>query len=468
MKPSVSRRGLLQVGTLSIAGLVLAACSSSPPPSPTAAAAQPASSTGATPTSQSAAAPAAPTVAKAASAASSKEPASITWSGWGDIEEQTLYKNIIAAFMQTNPNIKVTQIHIPGAGEYGQKLFPMIAAGNAPDDIRTGTQFFPDMFYQKAILDLSPYFKASPELLDSKQYFTALYNIYQMDGKYYGTVLGPTVTLMYYNVDVFNKAQLDPPSDAWTYDDFVNAAKKLTTQSGGRTTQFGGDSTLSPYTFWESMIWSKGGEVFDQMRSPTKCLLDQPPAVATFAWMQDMVWKEKVTPTAAEAQGFAGGFNSGRIAMSIDGSYQIPARRKITAFKWDIAPMPKDKTRVVTDYAGAVVVYGKTKFPDAAWEMAKYIDQDKAQQLIAENGLNTPMMTKWADSDTFLKSPGSPPHHKVRVDEMAYARNRDAYFPKWNEALNKVWTPEIDKLMLNKQTPAQTGKNLTQETEKMF
>ena len=468
MKPSVSRRGLLQAGTLSIAGLVLAACSSSPPPSPTAAAAQPASSAAAAPTSQTAAAPAAPTVATAASAASAKEPASIAWSGWGDIFEQTLYKDIIAAFVKENPNIKVNQIHIPAAGEYGQKLFPMIAAGNAPDDIRTGTQFFPDMYYQKAMLDLTSYFKASPELLDVKQYFTSLYEIYQMDGKYYGTVLGPTVTLVYYNVDLFQKANLEPPNDSWTYDDFVNLAKKLTVQQGGKTTQFGAANTINAREFWEGLIWSKGGELFDQMHDPKQCLLDKPEAIASFQWIQDLVWKDKVAPTAAEAQGFVGGFNSGKIGLEIQGSWAIPARKKITAFKWDLAPMPMDKTRFVTHYAGAVIVYGKTKFPDAAWELAKYVQSDTAQKLIAENGLNTPMMIKWADSDAFLKAPGSPPHHKVRVDEMAYSRNRDAYFPKWNEAQTKVWTPEIDKLMLNKQTPDVTGKNMTQETDKLL
>ena len=457
MKTSLTRRQFVHWLVVGTAGAALAACGRTQQTEVPKAVSTPAA-TGAT---------VAPEPTTAPATAAPKQPASIVLSGWGNVEELNLYKNIIAAFMQDNPDVKVDLLGIPDAGEYGQKLFPMIAAGTAPDCIRTGTQFFPGLYAQGALLDLTPYFEKSPEMLDPNLYFTDLYDIYRMDGKYYGTILGPTVMLMYYNADLFAKAGVQPPTDSWTLADYVEAAKQLTVRDGDRIIQYG-SNVVTAREVWEGIVWSKGGQIFDDMRKPTKCLLDSPEAIDTFRWMQDLVYKHKVAPTTAQLQGLEGGWDSGRIAMELTGSWSINTRRKITAFKWDLAHQPKDKYRVACHFAGAVVVYAKTKFKDASWALARYFQSDRAQKLIAEDGLNTPMMRKWAESDTFLKLPGAPPHHRVRVEVMQYSRNRDAYFPAWQEVQSKVWAPEIDKLMLNKQSPEETAQNITKGTNALL
>ncbi len=78
---------------------------------------------------------------------------------------------------------------------------------------------------------------------------------------------------------------------------------------------------------------------------------------------------------------------------------------------------------------------------------AAYYQGDRAQEMYTRDGLNTPIMRKWATSPVFLELDGAPPHHSARVDAMEYSRNRDFYFAAWTEVRNKAFNPEMDKLM---------------------
>jgi multiple sugar transport system substrate-binding protein len=180
-------------------------------------------------------------------------------------------------------------------------------------------------------MDLTNYFQATPELLDDKLFFTDLYRIYTVDGKKYGTVLGPNVIALYYNKDLFEKAQVDPPNENWTYEDYTTTAKKLT-QGEGPAKVWGSSLTFQNREEWQPVVWCFGGELFDKEEYPTKCLIDSPETANAFRWIQDLVYKDKAAPSAAEFQAIQGGFNSGLIAMEIDGTWDVNARRKITAF----------------------------------------------------------------------------------------------------------------------------------------
>ena len=282
----------------------------------------------------------------------------------------------------------------------------------------------------------------------------------------YATVIGPNVMAAYLNVDLLEKAGFEYPGMDWTYDDYVEMAVKMTGGEGLKK-QFGATNAYW-WMVWESMLWARGGKIFDKEKFPTKCLLDSPEMVDTCAWLQDLVFKHEAAPTAAEAAGFEGGWNSSRIGIEITGTWAVNARRKITAFKWDLAHLPKAKVNAVCHAAGGVVISAVTKHPDEAWAHAAYYQSDRAQKLFAENGLNTPIMRKWAESDTFLKLEGTPPHHKVRVDAMEYSRNRDFYFKNWSEVRGKVWNPEMDKLMTNKQTPEETARNMAEGSQALL
>lgn len=393
------------------------------------------------------------------------EEVTIRFAGWGNVEELALYDNIAALFMEENPNVTVETIGLPG-GEYGEKLFTWIASGNPPDNLRVGTQYFPTLYEDDVVADLTSYFTAMPELLDDTKYLTQLYDIYTMSGKKYATVLGPNVMALYYNVDLFEEAGVEAPTMEWTYDDYVDAAIKLTAGDGVNKTW--GATNGYWWMIWESMLWARGGDLFDAERDPTKCTLDSPEMVETCAWLQDLVHTHKAAPTTAEASGLEGGWNSGRVGMEINGTWAVNARRSIDAFRWDLAHLPMADKHAAAHAAGGIVLPKSTEHPDEAWALAAYHQSDAAQELYARDGLNTPIMLKWAESDVFLNLEGAPAGHKTRIDAMEYSRNRDFYFGEWTEVLNKVFAPEMDKLMANDQTPEETARNMAEGANELL
>ncbi|MCD6290891.1 MAG: extracellular solute-binding protein, partial [Anaerolineae bacterium] len=294
----ISRRGMLKGLGLTMVGMALAACAPSMPKEGL--------------------------VAEKPKEKPAKEgPVTIRFSGWGNVEELTLYDNIAKAYMEENPNVKIETIGLPGS-EYAQKLFAWIASGNPPDCIRTGTQYFPTLWADGVLLDLTPYFEATPELLDDKLYMTKLLEIYEMDGKKYATVIGPNVMATFLNMDLLEKVGLEYPSPEWTYNDYVEMAVKMTGGEGVRK-EFG-SSNAYWWMVWESMLWARGGDLFDREKNPTKCLLDSPEMIDTLRWLQDLVWTHKAAPTVQEASGLEGGWNSGRIGMAINGTWAVNAR----------------------------------------------------------------------------------------------------------------------------------------------
>jgi len=393
------------------------------------------------------------------------EKVKIRLSGWGNTEEITLYENIAKAHMEEDPSLEIEVIGLPFS-DYETKLFTWIASGDPPDCLRTGTQFFPTLWADGALLDLTPYFDEMPELLDDELYFTELYDIYQMEDRLYGTILGPTVMIGYYNKTIFEQAGVEPPNAEWTYDDYAQVAKELTQGEG--VNKIWGSTNYYGRLQWQSQLWARGGEIFDKVRNPTKCLLDSDEMVETVQWFHDMVYVHRAAPTDADASALEGGWNSGRVAMELGGSWAINARRKIEAFEWDLFHFPREKVQATCHLAGAVVLSKDGKHHDQAWAHAAFYESDRAQKMFAEDGLNTPMMRKWAESETFLKLEGAPEHHVIRVDAMEYSRNRDFYFEKWREVQTKVWAPEMEKLMLDQQTAEETVKNMAEGTQALL
>lgn len=393
------------------------------------------------------------------------EPILIRFAGWGNIEELTLYENIAAAHMEEDPGIRIESLGFPGS-DYAQKLFTWIASGDPPENLRTGTQYFPTLWADDVLLPLTEYFHLDANLLDDAQYMTNLYDIYTMDDDMFATVIGPNVMAVYLNMDMVDAAGLDYPAEDWTYDDYTAMAVAMAGGEGmGQTF---GSSNAYWWMVWESQLWARGGDLFDQVYSPTRCLLDSPEMTATCQWLQDLVHVHGAAPTAGEAAGFEGGWNSGRIGMEITGTWAVNARRKITAFNWDLAHLPRDRFQAAAHAAGGIVIPRTAGHPDVAWSHAAYHQGDRAQEMYARDGLNSPIMRKWAASPVFLELEGAPPHHSARIDAMAYSRNRDFYFAAWTEVRNKAFNPEMDKLMTGEQTPAETARNMAARAQEIL
>lgn len=452
----LSRRQFLRLAVTAAAGSAVAACAPAAPP----AAAPPT----AAPAAAATAVPAKPAEQKPATQPPAAATKKVSFTTWGSIGEVQLNKDIAEAFKKDNPGTDVEIIHVPD--QYFPKLLISIASGTAPDVWYLGADNFPELLAKDTILDLTPYFQLNPELTDPKVYTTMALDAFSMAGKRYATVNGTNTIVIYYNKDMFDKAKVPYPGEDLTWDTLVELAQKLVVRKGETLDQYGLLSSTGWWEYWPPMIWSNGGKWFDQQEKPTKCLVNSEPGVKTFRYLQDLIHKFKVAPTPAEAQALSqatrgGLFPTGKVAMQMTGSWSVADWSKIDAFKWDMQHLPKGSASRKSSWAvGGYVINKVTKDKDLAWAYAKYYMSETAQKMIGADGLITPEMRKVAESDAFLKKPGFPEHHRVRYDAVEYSPHRSPITSKWAEITGKAWQPELDKLLLNQQTPEETAKKM--------
>src|SRR5262249_9104962 len=159
----------------------------------------------------------------------------------------------------------------------------------------------------------------------------------------------------------------------WTMQTVLDAAKELTLWKKGapKPDQWGFVSHTSR-DFFDPLIYADGGRVLSE--DHTKCLLDQPAAMATVQFLVDMIYKYKVSPAPASYQNQPDPFSAGRAAMISYASWYTLTLNPIKRFPWDMALMPKGKVkRVVLNEPDGIVISQKTQQLDEAWQLAKYI-----------------------------------------------------------------------------------------------
>jgi multiple sugar transport system substrate-binding protein len=101
-----------------------------------------------------------------------------------------------------------------------------------------------------------------------------------------------------------------------------------------------------------------------------------PEAVRAVEWLRARHWDDKTMPTSLAIQKVAPreAFYTQRLAMVEDGSWALKDILSHTSFRLGVAPMPAGPARratlATTDGFG---IFAGTKYPDAAWELMKFL-----------------------------------------------------------------------------------------------
>ena len=102
----------------------------------------------------------------------------------------------------------------------------------------------------------------------------------------------------------------------------------------------------------------------------------EPEALAALEWLRARMWDDRVMATLPEVQRMkpCEAFNSGRIAMVEDGSWDLKTILTGARFRVGVAPFPAGPSRKVTlATTDGFGIYAGTKYPDAAWELLKFL-----------------------------------------------------------------------------------------------
>jgi hypothetical protein len=196
------------------------------------------------------------------------------------------------------------------------------------------------------LADISPYL-ASDKDVKLTDFFEAATKDYNVGGKQYGLPREATTTNLVYNKELFAKNGVSLPDESWTWETYLDAAKKMTGGTGAQATWgtagWAGVGAAPYYPYIK--VWQEGGDIVDATRQ--KFTLHQSPAVDQMQWIADLINKQKVHPfgDSFPGQNMAEAWNTGRIGMVP--SISVYANFNKATFEWDIAPIPKGKSRVI-------------------------------------------------------------------------------------------------------------------------
>ena len=349
------------------------------------------------------------------------------WSGDAGQEEDRIVEDALRAYEQTHPGVRVERINPGDAGSFYTKLQTMMAAGTPPDVFYCGDERLPSLASMGVLRPLDDLIEADREQgrgagLDD--FYPVVLDAYRWDGErtgagpLYGLPKDFTTIGFYYNKDLFRRAGVPEPSDDWTWDEFLTAARAVASLDG---------CTGAEFVTWPRMLRlylaTQGCDVLAEdgstltVREPD--VLEALEQLATWRHVEDNTLTSGKSRVATGATVFL----TGRVGMAGPfGRWVVPSYRQIEAFEWDFAPMPRGSERANVIASVAWSVSSRTEHPQESWELVRALCSPESQDGLARLGLAMPSRRSIAESAAFVDPTAAPSRDEVFLDQVAVAR----------------------------------------------
>ena len=394
-----------------------------------------------------------------------QQPVTLRFMYWGSAFEKQAIEAMARKFEAENPGIKIQTEHVPN--DYMTKMNTLIAAGKEPDIAYMGMGDALPLAQKGKILDLTSYAKQNPEL---GQRIPELMGYYA-PGKTIGSSTAGESMQIFYNKQMFKDAGIAAPpvtaATAWTWDQFVSTAKKLTLdRSGKNATQAGFDpkdikqygvSMGTWWAIWLPLLASNGAAITDA--TGTKYAMNSQQAVEVFQKMQDLIYKDHVAPTPTQMATFpitAQQLQTKRVAMVIDGQWSL---LDMAASKVDfgMGVLPKFKTPKTAILGAGTVIFASTKNKEAALKFYLF-HNDPTKVDLFKQGLWMPLQKKYYTNaaliDSWSQNDVHPPEFKTAVIDYvmknaikqpdAVLKNYNKIDPVITAGLDGLWQGKVD------------------------
>jgi multiple sugar transport system substrate-binding protein len=421
--------------------------------------------------------------------AASGGPATITYAYWGDQNEETTTTALLKLFMDKNPNVTVQGQRFGSNTEFNDKITTLAASGTLPD---VSTFYEPNVLtwgMNGQFVDLTDFYKKAAPKLDAIKFVTP-------DGKIVGISVANEIMVIWYSKKIFDAAGLPYPpaeaSKAWSWDQFVTVAKKLTKDVNGKTPNDSGfdKDNIRTFGFWVTQWWmpwltlaaSNGGGMVSA--DGKKLTMGDPATIDAIQKMADLINVHHVSPVPG-SQNMPGAIGtallSGQVAMAMDGTWDlltIGTTKEEQGLDFGIGVLPYMKKLVTTSVGTPIVVYKSTKHLDASLGLLGFLMDPNSSLPLLQNGIWLPNEKRWYTDSALLEkwtgNPRHPPEYKTAVVDFAlnYAHQLPLYFvptfAKMDDvieaALGQVWLGQksaqdvISNEIMPKITPIFQGK----------
>jgi multiple sugar transport system substrate-binding protein len=311
-----------------------------------------------------------------------KEQVKLKFSCW-DYETSGYDKEIIETFKKMNPDIGIEVLDI-AAKEYADKLTVMLAGGEAIDVFYAkDPSSFAGMVLKNQIMPIDEL--VAKDNLNLEPYGSMMEKL-KIDGKLYGLPYRSDYWLLFYNKDLFDQAKIPYPTNDWTWNDFKETSKKLTSGEGNNKIYGSYIQTWASAYFLMGLQKGAGNMVegsYSMLKDGLELLCD--------IQLKDKSAADYATNKSMGAH-YRGIFEKGNVGMLYMGTWFINALVKDKQdgkhnINWGIVQMPvwEGSNDATIGFTTPVVINSKTKHKDAAWKLAKFIGGKEGAKILAKN-----------------------------------------------------------------------------------
>ena len=286
------------------------------------------------------------------------------------------FKFVKQDFEQKHPGVIVEFQFISGTSGVRDKLIASAAADTSPDASHASVAFVRSMWDGGLLEDLTPYVAKTPDVA-MKQFVDQALIYNQKNGKIYGIPMeGPDADCFFYNKAHFQEVGLDPSparTFAWTYEDLLNAAAKLTKGAGGDVQRRGllpHGISLGNLAAW---LYTNGASWYN--REQTQVAFNTAQGVQAVEYMLDL---RKRFPEPPGFSGVSGDqqFYTQKTSIVPQGNYSVHTVRGFAPeVEFDMMPLPKGpqgRAPATKTWMNQVIMPKTAKRKDLGWLFMSY------------------------------------------------------------------------------------------------
>ncbi|HZU14335.1 MAG TPA: ABC transporter substrate-binding protein [Chloroflexota bacterium] len=261
----------------------------------------------------------------------------VMWQQWGGGHEKKTLDKYIGLFNKSHPGIHVSEVAVTD----NTKIVSAISGGKPPDLMDLGTTGTLGQWAHDGLLQpLDTYIHSSH--INMGAFVPAGWHAVQYNGHYYGVPFMNFNVGLVYNKKLFRAAHITHPPR--TLQELDTDAARLTVIKHGRIVRLGFVPDY-PASNLEVFAWLFGGDWFkNNGRTSTAALSAN---IRALQWEQSFYQKYGRSSVKRFVAGFgqyltaADGFESGKVAMMLDGEWNIAfVKENVKRFQIGAAPFP--------------------------------------------------------------------------------------------------------------------------------
>jgi ABC-type glycerol-3-phosphate transport system substrate-binding protein len=241
----------------------------------------------------------------------------------------------------------------------------------------------------------------------------------------------------------------------------ADAAARLTKRSADGTVEVYGCNF--PAFVMERMFYhlERFGGAFVKHEEPKKCLLGMPESQEALEWLRQRFWDDKSWAEPLLTNRSWGGqiYETGYVAMCEDGGPHYRIMESVPTWTVDFMHPPKGpvtrSSYLVTDGYG---LWSGSHFPDAAWEVMKWIsddvNQDIRQRVTGQMATRMNVVRRWPEQVVELTPEMENMNLHVVIDafEMAYGTDDERFFCQ--AEAEEIINPLLERVYVVGDSPA--------------